>query len=146
VIPLYVMVIAIAAARALGWLGWAALDDWAEATRGGLAVMFVFTAASHFTRTRQDLIRIVPPQLPNPALLVTLTGVAEAVGAVGLVTPGWSRVAGAGLILLLLAMFPANIRAAQAKLTIAGRPAPPLPFRAALQVFWIGLIGWSALH
>lgn len=144
-IPLYVMVIAIAAARVLGWFGWAPVDDWAAATRAGLAVMFVFTAASHFTRTREDLIRMVPPQLPNPGLLVTLTGIAELVGAVGLVTPGWSHVAGGGLILLLLAMFPANIRAAEARLTIAGRPATPLPFRAALQVFWIALIGWSAL-
>jgi hypothetical protein len=37
--------------------------------------MFVFTAVSHFhSRTRPDLIRMVPESLPAPALLVTVAG------------------------------------------------------------------------
>jgi uncharacterized membrane protein len=145
-VPFTVMVAAIAAARVAGWLFVPALDDWAAATRAGLAVMFAFTGASHFARTRQDFIRMVPPRLPAPALLVTATGLAQLAGAVGLVLPGYHRTAAVGLIVLLIAMFPANVYAATTPHTIAGRPHTPLPFRAALQVMWIGLVAWSALE
>ena len=61
VIPFYVMIAGIAAARVVGAIGWRALDDWQVATRVGLAVMFVFTGIAHFTTTRVDLIRMVQP-------------------------------------------------------------------------------------
>jgi uncharacterized membrane protein len=52
---------------------------------------------------------MVPPFLPAPELLVTVTGVLELAGAAGLV---WSRTApwaAGGLSALLVAMFPANV-------------------------------------
>ena len=52
-IPFYVMLAAIAVARGAGALAWAPLDDWQAATRVGLAVMFLFTGAAHFDRTRR---------------------------------------------------------------------------------------------
>lgn len=52
---------------------------------------------------------IVPPTLPNPALLVSVSGVAEIVGGVAFLMPRWRRVAGLGLIVLMVAVFPANI-------------------------------------
>lgn len=141
-IPLYVMLLSIAASRALG-LFWPALDSWPLATRAGLAIMFTFTGLAHFTRTRQDLIRMVPPQLPNPSGLVTLTGIAELAGAVGLVVPATARWAAYALILLLVAMFPANIFAARVGHTIGGRPHTPLVLRLPLQLLWMGLLWWS---
>ena len=142
-IPFYVMVASIVIVRALGALVWPALDDWQAATRLGLAVMFVFTGMAHFASTRRDLIRMVPPQLPNPSALVTLTGVAELAGAVGLVIPWTSRSAACALIVLLVAMFPANIYAARIGHTIGGRPHTRMSLRLPLQLIWIALLWWS---
>ena len=87
---------------------------------------------------------MVPPQFPQPEFLVTLTGILECAGAVGLLTPGFTRPAAYCLIALLLAMFPANVRAAREKLLVAGRPAMALSLRLPLQVFWIGALWWVA--
>ena len=142
-IPFYVMIAGIAAARVVGAIGWRALDDWQVATRVGLAVMFVFTGIAHFTTTRVDLIRMVPPQLPSPALLVTVTGIAEFAGAVGLVVPALAPWTAYLLIVLLVAMFPANLYAAKIGHRIAGRPHTRLGVRLPLQLLWIALLGWS---
>jgi len=139
-IPLYVMLASIGVARAIGALGWTLLDDWHVATRVGLAVMFVFTGAAHFVGTRQDLVRMVPPQFPNPGALVTLTGIAELAGAVGLLVPAVARWAAYGLILLLIALFPANVYASRIGHRIGGRPHTPMVFRLPLQLLWIGLL------
>jgi uncharacterized membrane protein len=102
--------------------------------------MFVFTGVAHFTRTRADLVRMVPASLPRPDLLVTITGVLEIAGAVGLLIPSLAPLATWGLILMLVAMFPANLRAARERLPVAGRAAMPWPGRLALQLFWIGAL------
>lgn len=80
--PLIVMLVSWLAARVIGVTGmWHQADSWTGALRAALAAMFIFTAVSHFhPRTRPDLIRMVPPSLPAPALLVTATGVFEFVG------------------------------------------------------------------
>jgi uncharacterized membrane protein len=107
--------------------------------------MFAFTAASHFvTRTRGDLVRMVPPGLPSPALLVTITGVLEVLGAIGLLIPSTISVSAYALVALLVALFPANVNAARNKLIVAGRPATPLVFRLTMQLFWIGALWWVA--
>jgi len=105
--------------------------------------MFAFTAVSHFhPRTRSDLIRMVPARLPAPALLVTVTGVLELLGAIGLLVPQTLPLATYSLIALLVAMFPANVHAAREGLMVAGRRATPLLWRLPLQVFWIAAL-WS---
>jgi uncharacterized membrane protein YphA (DoxX/SURF4 family) len=101
VIPFYVMIAGIAAARVVGATGSQGLDDWRIATRVGLAVMFSFTGVAHFTATRADLVRMVPPRLPNPALLVTLTGIAELAGAIGLLIPASAPRAAYALIVAM---------------------------------------------
>ncbi len=56
-------------------------------------------------------VRIVPHALPHPALLVSISGVFEVLGGLGLFAP-WPRVrraAGIGLVLLYVAVFPANV-------------------------------------
>ena len=133
-------------ARAFGAITrWSAADSWAGALRFALAAMFFFTAGSHFhRRTREDLVRMVPPRLPAPAALVALTGVLEAMGAIGLLLPSTAVAAAYGLIALLILMLPANVHAARAGLMIAGRRATPLVWRLPLQVFWIGALWWAA--
>jgi uncharacterized membrane protein len=144
--PLIVMLVSWAAARLAGSTGfWLQMDSWSGALRVALAAMFVFTGVSHFHhRTRQDLVRMVPPNLPKPALLVTITGVVELIGAAGLLLPTTAPAAAYGMIALLVAMFPANIHAARAGVVVAGRRAMPIVWRAPLQLFWILALWWVA--
>jgi uncharacterized membrane protein len=86
----------------------------ATALRAGVAAMFVLTGAAHFIGLREELISMVPPALPAPELLVTATGLLELAGAIGLFVPRLAVWAAGGLALLLIAMFPANVYAAQA--------------------------------
>lgn len=80
--PLIVLVGSWIVARTIGAFGlWDAAASWSHALRFALAAMFLFTAVSHFhPRIRKDLIRMVPPGMPAPDVLVTLTGVFELLG------------------------------------------------------------------
>jgi len=142
--PLIVMLATWLVARSVGTTGlWVQADSWTGALRIGLAAMFVFTAVSHFhPRTRPDLIRMVPTSLPAPAVLVSATGVLELLGAIGLLVPRALPAAAYGLMLLLVAMFPANVHAAREGLMIGGRRATPLLWRLPLQLFWIAALWW----
>ncbi|MCL7458893.1 DoxX family membrane protein [Micromonospora echinofusca] len=138
--PLVALVTGTVLARLAGLLGVGALDGWHPALRVGLALMFVVTGVAHFAPAyRRDMIAMVPPALPRPDLLVTLTGVLELVGAVGLLVPATARWAAGGLALLMLAMFPANVSAVRRGLTLAGRPATPLGPRTAEQILFVGV-------
>jgi uncharacterized membrane protein len=76
--------------------------------RLGLALLFVSAGLLHFIRP-ETFLRIVPPALPAPRLLVLLSGVAEVAGGLGLLLPATRRLAGWGLLALLVAVFPANV-------------------------------------
>jgi uncharacterized membrane protein len=144
--PLIVMLVAWLVVRSIGATGWVYADSWTNALRIALAAMFLFTAVSHFhPRTRPDLIRMVPASLPAPGMLVTVTGVLELLGAIGLLVPGALPWAAYGLIALLVAMFPANVHAAREGLIVAGRRATPLLWRLPLQLFWIAALWWVRL-
>jgi len=136
-VPAITLVVVTLAARLAGWLGWSYPDSWAAATAVGLAAMFVLTGVAHFVQPRRDgLIAIVPPRLPAPGLLVTITGILELLGAVGLLIP-YTRVAAAAcLFILLLAMFPANIYAAGGKRSEHAPNTPLLP-RTLLQLLFL---------
>lgn len=137
--PLIALVAGSLLARIAGFAGVDALDGWQPALRVGLALMFLLTGYAHFApRMRGDLIAMVPPALPRPDLLVTATGVLEIAGAIGLLIPATAPWAAAGLALLMLAMFPANVSAARRKVPFGGRPATPLGPRTAEQVLFVG--------
>ena len=140
-----VMLVVWLAIRVIGFTGWwAQAHSWRGALRVALAGMFLFTAVSHFhPRTRPDLIQVVPPGLPEPAVLVTATGVLELGGAAGLLVPPVARAAAFGLIGLLAAMLPANVYAARQGLIVAGRPASSLVWRLPLQLFWMWALWWT---
>lgn len=136
--PFIALVGGFAVLRLLGLAGVDMLDGWQPALRGALALMFVVTGVPHFLPSwRRDLIAMIPPALPWPALLVTVTGVLELAGAAGLLLPPLAPYAAAGLALLMIAMFPANVSAARRGLTLGGRPVAPLPARTALQVLFV---------
>lgn len=129
--------------RGLGALGVEALASWPAATRWALATLLLVTASGHFTRMKEELVRMVPAWMPAPRLTVYLTGVCEILGAIGLLLPATRRWAGVALILFLIAVFPANVKAAREHLPVAGRPATPLALRVPMQALLIGLLWWS---
>ena len=132
-------------ARMLAMAGVATLAPWPASVRVGLAVMLLFTASAHFTSMRHDLANMVPRVIPHPMAIIYFTGVCEILGGIGLLLPSTRVVAGVALIVLFLALLPANIRAANAGVTLRGKQATPLALRVPMQVLFIGLTFWAAL-
>lgn len=136
--PLAVLVGVTLLLLGAGAVGVRWLRPWPMALRGGVAAMFVLTGLAHFDLPpgmRGELIGMVPPGLPEPALLVTLTGILELLGAAGLL---WTRTApwaAGGLGALLVAMFPANVHLALTDPVL--RFDDELVPRAALQLIFI---------
>lgn len=128
--------------RLLGVFGVSAFGTWRESTAYALAVMFCFTAFAHFGRMRGDLAKMVPPWFPDPKAAVFLAGILEILGAIGLIIPETRWLAGVCLIAFLVAVFPANIHAAQAKVKLGNRLATPLWIRGPMQILFILLIVW----
>jgi uncharacterized membrane protein len=145
VAPVIVLAAATLLLRGLGALGVNAFETWLESVRVALALMFLFTASAHFTRMKEDLVRMVPPSFPNPRALVFATGVLEILGAIGLLVPATRRPAAWGLALLLLVLFPANVSAARRGLTLRGKPVTPLAIRLPIQLLFLALVLWVAL-
>jgi uncharacterized membrane protein len=139
-IPFYVLVVSFTLFRVLGQFGWSYFDSWQTPLQIAVAIMLLVTASAHWGKNRQDLIRMVPPAFPRPGWLVTVTGWLEIAGAVGILLPATSRAASICLALLLIAMFPANVKAARERLTIGGRPTPKLLARTLLQLVFLAAV------
>jgi uncharacterized membrane protein len=72
-------------------------------------------------------VAIVPPRLPKPSLLVAVTGALELLAALSLLYPPTRVAAAACLVVLMLAMFPANVHASR-------MPNPPKSMASRLSV------------
>lgn len=118
---------------------------WRDATRAGLAVMFLFTASAHFTSTRHDLAAMIPPPFTGAMWLIYLTGLSEIAGAIGLTVRRTRKLAAICLVLMLVALFPANVYAAVRDVPLRGSAPTPLWLRAPMQILWIGLLWWSSI-
>jgi uncharacterized membrane protein len=138
--PFIVLILLAVVFWLAGQAGVRALQDPSFVLRAALGIMFLLTASAHWGKRRPDLIRMVPPAFPRPHLLVTLTGVAEILGAIGLLVPSTARLACICLALLMIALFPANVHAARRDLTIAGQRVPSLPARSAIQLVFIATL------
>jgi uncharacterized membrane protein len=116
-------------------------------SRLALALFFIGAGAAHFIAPTPYL-AIMPPGLPWPAALVFVSGVAEIAGGAGVLWRRTRRFAGLGLVLLLIAVFPANIYAAMHGMQVGGRAVAPwilwlrLPVQAAL-VAWVYFTSWK---
>lgn len=117
--PLIALVLVTSALLIAGRLRSSSPIELPVALRGGLAVMFVLTGGAHFVGMREEMIEMVPPLFPAPELLITLTGVAEIVCAIGLLVPATATLSAGVLTLMLIAMFPANVYAAVEGITTA---------------------------
>ena len=76
-----------------------------------LAIFFVVAGLNHF-RSPETYLGMMPAWLPAPLLLNAIAGAGEVLGGIGLLWPVTRRAAMAGLVLLLIAVFPANVHVA----------------------------------
>jgi len=91
-----------------------------------LAALFLFAGTFHLLDP-QLFLPIMPPWIPFPIMCIVISGIFELLGGIGLLLPddriqlatGW------GLLLLLLAVFPANIHMAVAHIQVGGFPSHP---------------------
>ncbi len=110
----------------------------------GVAFVFLWFflgGIAHFAATATEM-RIVPPFIPWPRAAVLVTGVFELLGALGLI---WARsrpAAGVGLLLLTLAVTPANVYMLQHWDSFSV-PYWALLARLPLQVVLLWVIAWS---
>ena len=80
-----------------------------KGTPWGIAIMFTVAGVMHFVAPGAYA-QIVPRWLPAAPLLVAISGAAEIAGGLGVIPRATRRMAGWGLIALLVAVFPANIQ------------------------------------
>jgi len=107
-----------------------------------LAVLFVAAGVLHFVFAPTYL-RIMPPYLPAPKLLVEVSGVFEILGGAGLLVPFSRRAAAWGLVALLVAVVPANVQMAIDHARWAAIPEWALWLRVPMQGM---LIWWAWLY
>ncbi len=113
----------------------------ANTSRIVLAALFVAAGTLHFIIPDQYA-AVMPPWLPMHRALVFISGVAEIAGGIGLLVPRTRRAAGIGLILLLIAVWPANLqmllnaRAAGASTVVQALFLLRLPLQFVL-IYWV---------
>ncbi len=144
-VPFVVLVASTILLRIVGLLGVQSLRSWRVCVRCGLSILFAFAGATHFSRMRHEYAAMIPPPIPPILGIVYLTGLAEILGAVGLLIPRVRRLAAICLVALLIVLFPANIHAALAGIPFGGRPPTPLPLRGLLQAIFIVSLWWSSI-
>lgn len=92
-----------------------------ELLRVILSVSLLIVGITHFA-IPEPYVKIIPPQLPHPLMLVYLSGFYEILGGVGLLVPPTSQAAAWGIIALFIAVFPANINQAVNHIKIENIP------------------------
>ena len=105
---------------------------------------YISVGISHFTDPNWFL-QIVPPYLPFKLELVYVSGFFEIIFGLMLILPSWRYYAGWGLILLLIAVYPANIYLAfneTPQIALGISPFIASWVRLPLQFVFIGLAYW----
>jgi uncharacterized membrane protein len=104
-----------------------------------MASLYFLAGINHF-RVPKIYAKIIPPFFFNPKLLNIVAGVTEVLLAIFLCIPTTSGFAALGIIVLLVAVFPANIYMSVNKKASLGFPKWLLLFRLPLQIV---LILWA---
>lgn len=104
-----------------------------------MALLYVFAGLNHFRNPRMYL-KIIPAYLPNPQLLNQISGTAEIILGFLLFFASTRDAAAWGIIVLLIAVFPANLYMLQNQEASFGISKWILMLRL---VFQIVLIWWA---
>ena len=108
----------------------------------GLSAFFVVAGVNHFLNPG-FYVRIMPPYLPAHLELVYLSGVAEVLGGIAVLVSGIRALAGWGLVLLLLAVYPANLHMALHPELFPDLSTTALYARLPLQFVFVAWAYWA---
>ena len=98
----------------------------------GISVFFIYFGIDHFINP-EFYLSIMPPMFPLHLEAVYLSGLFEILGGVGVLIARTRSIAGWGLLVLLIAVYPANIYMALTPEAFPDIPLFVLYFRLALQ-------------
>ena len=117
--------------------------------RIAMCTMLLFTALGHFLFI-EGMSKMIPSFIPLKSPIVILTGMFEIILAIGLLLPNYQKTTGWVLIIFLLLMLPANIKASLENLnyqtgTYDGKGLSYLWFRIPLQLFFIAWVHFSSI-
>ena len=107
-----------------------------------MALLYIMAGLNHFRKPRMYL-KIIPPYFPKPELLNKITGFAEILLGILLCFPLFTKFAAAGIIVLLIAVFPANLYMYQNPKAGFGLPKYVLLLRLPLQAI---LMIWACFY
>jgi uncharacterized membrane protein len=105
------------------------------------AVFYIAAGSLHFIKP-EPYLRIMPPYIPWHAAIVRVSGACEILGGLGLLVPATRRAAAWGLVVLLVAVFPANLYMAMHPIEAGAAGVAPvlrwgrLPIQAVL-IWWL---------
>lgn len=108
-----------------------------ERLRVMLAICIIVVGITHFAMP-DPFVKIVPDYFPYHLALVYISGFFEILGGIGLLVPPVSQAAAWGLLILFIAVFPANINMAVNAIDLPNIPDSDalrwgrLPFQAVL--------------
>ncbi len=105
------------------------------------SAIYIFAGIMHFINERFYL-KAMPPYIPYHKAMVQLSGMAEIVLGAGLLLPATRTYAAWGIIVLLIAVFPANVYMATSG-KFHRMPQLLLWLRLPLQFL---LLGWAYLY
>jgi uncharacterized membrane protein len=111
-----------------------------------MGIFYIFAGSLHFYMP-EFYMKIMPPYLPWHLELVYLSGVAEIILGIGLLLPKYRRKAAIGIILLLIAVFPANIYLAfneTAQEALGTNQMGALWIRFPIQALFIAIAYWQS--
>jgi len=97
-----------------------------------LSLFFTYAGIDHLV-SPDFYVSIMPPWIPWHLELVYISGVFEVMGGVGVLMPRFRAMAGAGLVALLIAVYPANLHMAFNPHLFPSIPLAALYVRLALQ-------------
>ena len=110
-----------------------------------MGVFYILAGLAHFVAPAAYL-PMMPPWLPAHAALIFLSGLAEVLLGAAVLVPATRRLAAWGLVLLLMAIFPANVHIALHDVPLFGATEGAGIWNWVRLPFQLVLIAWAAWY
>ena len=107
-----------------------------------VGLLFILAGFNHFINSG-FYVNIMPPYIPRHLTMVYLSGIFEVIGGISVLVPPLRRVAGWGLVALLIAVFPVHLHMIMHPSEYPLIPYAVLVARIPLQFILIAWVEWS---